>query len=372
MRIARWLGLTLGFAVVALGLPGTSGAEDAKQPSVAHQTRSIDFGPLHVGAIAECEASVTFQDVDDPGLAVSIKPPEGVTVKTSRIFRRGGSQAGHLTIVFGMSMDTGAAGKRSGDVVVTLRGVEARIPIAAEVLPQEAGSTKVLLISTGFGAASGEPSYYRPWFDLVREAKLDVSYMESLSLGELASESAPGPGAISGVPAALARQDVIVVDEGGLVFLQNNSIHTLMQFADSGRRPIVVASPASGGSVLHANLMVRGLGMEMIDRDVFEKTNPGIHPIKAATLEADPLLDGVQRLSFFRPAPIRVAVPALAKILAHLPDSPDGAAAVDRRGNGEIVAIGTCLLPSWIGEFGEGTDNLRFLRNLLTMKTTPE
>ncbi len=57
-----------------------------------------------------------------------------------------------------------------------------------------------------------------------------------------------------------------------------------------------------------------------------------------------------------------------AKILAYLPGGRAGIVAVARQGKGELVAIGSVDLAAWIGEFGRGNDNARFLRNLLTMK----
>ena len=106
----------------------------------------------------------------------------------------------------------------------------------------------------------------------------------------------------------------------------------------------------------------------MVDRDV-ESPEPGIPTIEAVKLEADELLDGVKKLSTFRPAPIEIRDPEKAKILAYLPGSRvgDGFVAVSRQGKGEVVAMGLVGLPRWIGELGQGTDNRRFLKNLLTM-----
>ena len=141
----------------------------------------------------------------------------------------------------------------------------------------------------------------------------------------------------------------------------------MTQLANSGKRVIVTASPALGETVLHANRILEPLGMHMVDWDV-EGPEPGYPQIETAKLEADELLEGVTKLTTFRPAPIQIRDPEKSKILAYLPGSRDGFVAVSRQGKGEMVAIGLVDLPTWIGEHGRGADNARLLKNLLTTK----
>ena len=81
-----------------------------------------------------------------------------------------------------------------GNVKARLGDQEASVPVVASVAPREPGRTKVLVISSNFGTYSDRPDYYRPWFDLVREAKLDVSYMHSRSVP--VSKAPPVPGSV--------------------------------------------------------------------------------------------------------------------------------------------------------------------------------
>ena len=189
-----------------------------------------------------------------------------------------------------------------------------------------------------------------------------MSYLESASLLQYEG-GPPGLDGLPKLPEELTRYDVILLADGGVVDLNVNASLMLTQFADLGRRVVVIASPAMGESVLHANRILDSLGMHMVDRDVdFGPVVPGvgIPSIEIAKLEPDQLLGGVTKLTTFRPAPIQIRDPNRAKILAYLPGSPDGFIAVSREGNGELVAIGLTLLPDWIGERGQGTDDAGF------------
>ncbi len=179
----------------------------------------------------------------------------------------------------------------------------------------------------------------------------------------------PVPGSLSPLPEELTRYDVILLADGGVVDLNVNASQMMTQLASSGKRVIVTASPALGETVPHANRMLEPLGMHMGDRDI-ENPDPeaGYPQIETARLEPDELLEGVTKLTTFRPAPIQIEDPEKAKILAYLPGSRDGFVAVSRQGNGEMVAIGLVDLPSWIGESGRGADNVRLIKNLLTTK----
>jgi RNA polymerase sigma factor (sigma-70 family) len=345
---------------------GTTGQENGPQPGADCVDR-VDFGELHVDAIAQAELGITFKGINDPGLSVKIDVPDFVTVAHFRLFRRGKDQPGQVSCAATLTLDTRSVGKRMGNVKARLGNQEVSVPVVASVSPREAGRTKVLVISSGFGSASHRADYYRPWFDLVREAKLDISYMESLGFPEY-REGPPGPDGLLSLPEELTRYDVILVADGGIVDLTLNKSLMLMQFADAGRRVILTASPAMGESVLHANRILDSLGMHMVDHEVEFGTEPGYPKIEAAKFEADELLNGVKKLTTFRPAAIQIRNPKTAKILAYLPGSQDGFVAVSREGKGELVAIGMVLLPAWIGERGQGTDNARFLRNLLTTR----
>ncbi len=325
----------------------------------------LDFGDLHVDSIAEGHLGLEFKGVVDPGLSLKIEVPGFVTVKDVRLGRRGDDRSGDLGCFVTLALDTKSPGRRAGNVKARLGDQEASVPIVASVAPREAGRPKVLVISNGFGSYADRADYYRPWFDLVREARLDVSYMESRSVP--VGTGPPVSGNLSPLPEELTRYDVILLADGGVVDLNVSTSLVIAQFANSGKRVIVTASPAMGDTVLHANRILDPLGIHMVDSDI-ESPEPGYPRIETAKLEADALLDGVTKLTTFRPAPIEVRDSDQAKILAYLPGSRDGFVAVSRQGKGEVVAIGLVGLPAWIGEHGRGADNARFLRNLLTTK----
>ena len=344
--------------------PSRPGQEIGPRSGVSHVDR-LDFGDLHVDAIAEGHLGLEFKGVVDPGLSLKIEVPGFVTVKDVRLGRRGDDRPGDLGCFVTLALDTKSPGRRTGNVKARLGDQEASVPIVASVAPGEAGRPKVLVISNGFGSYADRADYYRPWFDLVREGRLDVSYMESRSVP--VGTGPPVSGNLSPLPEELTRYDVILLADGGVVDLNVSTSLVIAQFANSGKRVIVTASPALGDTVLHANRILDPLGIHMVDSDI-ESPEPGYPRIETAKLEADALLDGVTKLTTFRPAPIEVRDSDQAKILAYLPGSRDGFVAVSRQGKGEVVAIGLVGLPAWIGEHGRGADNARFLRNLLTTK----
>jgi Sigma-70, region 4 len=337
------------------------GQEDGTPTGVRSVSR-LDFGLLHVGAIAEAQLSFEFEGAHDPGLSLKIDVPRFATVKGVRAHRRNGDQRAGVACLVTLALDTKLAGSLAGDLKTRLGDREASVPIAASVAGREVGRPKVLVISSGFGGYSDRPDYYQPWFDLARDAGLDVSYMESHSVPV---QSRPGE-----VAEELTRYDVILLADGGLADLNANSSHMLVQLAESGKRVILTASPAAGDSVLHANRILDPLGMHMDEKDLDIPDVPGqgIPTTEAARLGSDELLNGVRSLSTFRPAPIQIRDPAKAKILAYFPGSRQGFVAVARPGKGEIVAVGMVGLPDWIGERARSTDNARFLKNLLTTK----
>ncbi len=334
----------------------------APRGSVRHIDR-LDLGQLHVGALAEAQFSVIFSGADDADLSVRVEPPEFVELKGLRVWKRGDEQPGVTACSVQLSLDTKAAGKRSGDLRVRLGEQIATIPVVASVVPEERGMTKVLVVSSDFGGASDESAYYRPWFDLINAERLDVSYMESFGGLQFTAQGAPGGPPL--VPEELARYDVILLAEGGTVFLNEGAAGHLRRFVESGKRLIVTASPAFVGAVLKANLILDPFGIHMKNEE--PRREPGMDRIDVDDVDRDPLTKGVKTLSFFRPAPIQVAGEKAAKVLAFEPGSKDGLVAISRQRKGEVVAIGLTLVSSWIGEQGKGSDNAQLLRNLLTM-----
>jgi RNA polymerase sigma factor (sigma-70 family) len=340
--------------------PGPA-AENFLRPEKDHVDR-LDFGALHVGAVAETELAVVFRDVQDRGMGLAIDGPEFVTVKTLRVFRRGKEQPGVVYCAVTVSIDTSRAGKQSGDLSVRLGNQTATIPVIASVSLDERRLTKVLVISSGFLGNSFQSDYYRPWFKLVDDAKLDVSYAESLG-GLRFGDMRIGPDGRQLLPEELRRYDVILLADGGPVFLDDNAILLLERFVESGKRLVVTASPFIAHAVLHSNRILRTYGMEMAAR---EPNFGGLSPIQAEHIIDDPLTAGLKKLSTQRPGPIRITDPKKAKILATIPGTDEGFIAVSRLEKGEIVVISTSLVSSWIGDHGVGTNNAHFLWRVLS------
>jgi hypothetical protein len=317
------------------------------------------MGRLHVGALAEAQFLISFHGTEGAGFSVRVDPPAFVTVKSLRIWKGDADQPGVTACTVQVSVDTKAAGNRSGDLTVRLGDRVATIPVAASVVPAEPGLTKVLVVSSDFGGASTESAFYRPWFDLIDAEHLDVSYMEAFGGLQYPIEEDPAGKPI--VPAELARYDVILLAEGGTVLLEQTAADHLRRFVESGGRLIVTASPALVRSVPGANLVVDPFGIHMIDKEPRDSSRIDV-PIHSS----DPLMRGVRTLSFFRPAPIQITLGIAARSLA------GDFVAVARRGQGEVVAVGLTLVSDWIGsERAKGSDNAQLMRNLLTKRGKP-
>jgi RNA polymerase sigma factor (sigma-70 family) len=364
----RAIGMHIDGARAARGNQNTDASErdqETGDPSSVSHVDRLDFGELHVDAIAEAEFGLEFKGIVDPGVSLKIEVPGFANVKNVRLFKRAGDQQGDVGCIVGLALNTKLAGRRTGDIIARLGDQEASVPVVASVVAPEAGQTRVLVISCGFFSSSHRADDNRPWFDLVREAKLDVSYMESLSVPH--QSGPPVGGDRLPLPHELAQFEVILLADGGSVFLDSGTSRMIVQLADSGKRVILMASPGITETILQANRILDPLGMQMVDQEI-EGPEPGHFRIESANLEADRLMVGVTKLTTFRPARIKISDPKKAKMLAYFPGSRDGFVAVSRHGKGEVVAIGLVNLERWISETGQGVDNARLLKNLLTMK----
>ena len=127
--------------------PSRPGQEIGPRSGVSHVDR-LDFGELHVDAIAEGQLGLEFKGVVDPGLSLKIEVPGFVTVKDVRLFRRGDDRPGDVGCFVTLALDTKSAGRRTGNVKARLGDQEASVPVVASVAAREAGRTKVLVISS--------------------------------------------------------------------------------------------------------------------------------------------------------------------------------------------------------------------------------
>ena len=323
----------------------------------------IDLGQLHVGALAEAEFHVRYYGPAAPGMELRVVPPPFATVTRTRTLRRtsirptGESMFYEVTI----SVDTKTAGIRSGTVRVEIGEKSELLRIYADVRPEEPYAVKVLAIMGGFGPDSGNSSIYETWHKIVNADKIDVSYCGIMAYLGLDIES--DPTGKTKLPDALARYDVIFIDGGGASWLRRRDAFFLKLFIDSGKRVIVAAGPGIMNSVDGANYILESVGLKMDPGDV---RSPGSEYFQAkeTQLVTDSLTDRVSNLNFFHPTRIKVTDPKIAKILDK--EGKEGFLAVSRPGKGEVVAVGTTQVVSWIGKDTEDSDNLRCLRNLLT------
>jgi len=157
--------------------PAIQGEQRQAGRVLIHQR--LDFGPLRVGATADAGAHLFLDEKDEwRELAVKVTPPRFLKVRGLRIRERTqGEKKGRL-VELNLAVDTSRPGDYSGQVRVDYGDQRADFPVSARVLPSDANLTKVLVVTPGFGEASSDPEYYRPWFDLVKSANLDVSYLD--------------------------------------------------------------------------------------------------------------------------------------------------------------------------------------------------
>ncbi len=108
--------------------PSRPGHEIGPRSAVSRVDR-LDFGELHVDAIAEGQLGLEFKGVVDPGLSLKIEVPGFVTVKDVRLIRRGDDRHGDVDCLVTLALDTKSAGMRTGNVKARLGDQEASVPV---------------------------------------------------------------------------------------------------------------------------------------------------------------------------------------------------------------------------------------------------
>jgi RNA polymerase sigma factor (sigma-70 family) len=376
---------TVGYTFQAKGIAGPEArhAEGlAREPAIRvdrpdsgpeTQPGRIDFGPLRVGATADAGANIFFDEKDEWGeFGVKVTPPRFLKVRALRLREqtRGGKKVRFVEL--GLAIDTSRTGNLSGRVRVEYGGQRVDLPVVAEVLPQEAKQTKVLVIMPGFGHIhESYTDYYRPWYDLVKSANLDVSYLDP------SNDRLPGDDRaydVEGLPAApewLKQYDVVLLADGGPVYIQGPSAKFLQSYVRGGGRLIIGASHFMVGSLPNANAILERFGLEMKDEDVIkgraaDDNDWAAFKVAGKPGQEEPLMEGVESVTLRRATPVRVTKEGKGEILLRDPDDESqGFAAVSRDG-GEVIVFGPALLFGWLGDKDAGPDNATFLRNLLT------
>lgn len=338
----------------------------------------LNFGPLRVGSFAEAGVNMIFDDKEDgKDLAVKVIPPPSFKVRTLRVRARTQQNKKVQLVEFGLAIDTTQRGEISDKVRVELGDQKVDLPVTATILPADPSLTKVLVIESGFGSASADSNYYRPWFDLVKSENLDVSYLDPSNEGlHNADSEGMGDDDLPLVPAWLKQFDVILLAETGPVFIKGFQGTVLQSYVRRGGRLIINASSFMMDSIPNANFILKRFGLEVEDRDVTKgprKSAVNQAPsgwiqftAKGKPGENDPLMKGIQSVTFQRVSPVRLLPGSNARLLLFDSDDPQQAYAAVARDVGEVVVLGPPLLFSWIGK-DESTDgdNVLFMRNLL-------
>ena len=175
------------------------GQEDQPEPGPVLYPAHLNFGPLHVGSFGEANAHFFIEGDREQGeLVTKVVPPPFLKVKNLRIRERTQREKTGQLIELGLSIDTSRVGDYSGQVVIKYGDHRINLPVSARVLPKQENSTKVLVITPSFGDTSIDSSYYQPWFKLVEEANLDVSYLNPADQAASGGNQGNRPAGFSG------------------------------------------------------------------------------------------------------------------------------------------------------------------------------
>jgi len=322
-------------------------AEDRDiKPARGVQPDRIPIGTVREGSTVEASARVFFDTKNAVGLAINIAPPPFVVVEDVHVGRpEEGSSGGTAFCDVFLSVETERAEDYSGHLQVQLGNQRAEVPISITVLPHEPGLTKVLVVETPFGRFStSDASLFNPLLDIVKSLQIDINYARVL-------------------PQQLLDFDVILLAGDGLFSIKD--IAPLREFVDGGGRLILAANSCFVGTVAKANAILDGYGLHIEDMEPRSLESDyrtfNLNSSKHIAI-GDSLADGVEKLTFFRPSPIRVTDKSKGKILVRTPfDHNEGFVAVSRD-IGEVVVLGQSLWWSWLNK---GKDNAQLLQNML-------
>jgi hypothetical protein len=219
--------------------------------------------------------------------------------------------------------------------------------------------TRLLVTETPFSRFStSDAALFDAWRQIIDGAHLDVHYLDAR----------PGLPVLRAFD--LAKIDVVLLGQEGLLGLDDSDVDRLKTFTEQGGRTIVAANYFFRGTVGKANALLTPYSLRM--RDV-EPDRPNEFDIGAAEVASDPLTRGVTSLYFFRPSPVAVTDSGKGKNLVPAPAYPgEGFVAVARAGRGEVVALGQSLWWHWLTQGRDKTaGNAVLMRNLLEKRARP-
>ena len=360
-----FLGLGFVFAVFGIGLSWPSVVQAQAPTEPIHYPDELNVGQVRVGATLEASVRFIVPGPDIKGVKVSIQPPPFLRVEQTRsrttVF--GNRALGERTCIvcdLFVSFDTKDAGEFRGELAVEIAGEELKVPVSIDVLEQEPGLTRVLVLDApfqGFYGSWAARSQLESWLNLVKSAKLDVHYFLS----------GPDRGRPITRDVHLSDFDVVMAHFGTTAAASD--FERLKEFAESGGRVILLANRTFGGSVAKANEFMTPLGLTV--HDTLPKGQVRLIEIDKDYIPQHPLTVGVRKVRFDNPSPITVTDEEKAEILVGARVF-EGSAFVARAkaGKGDVIAVGIINWWVWISTDPQESDDALLLKNLLTQGRT--
>ena len=329
--------------------------------SLVASPETLSLGTVRKGSKVEATVYVNLVSASNPKRikrAIVQLPPFLSVRDNTESFVAGNSPAGehyeYVRCELVLQADTSATGSLRGVIDVAFGGMEIGIPVEIEILPEETGLTRVLVLDMPFG------HYWRPdtpatsnpntkgisdWLETISRANLDVSYIESNR-------------GFSATP--LSDFDVVLMGrEGQAVFRDADVASRMTKFLEQGGRVIVAGNRINDPNPVNVNLFLEGHGLLVGDGATSYRGYSHDLPDSEFT-------NGIRNLRFSLCSPISVTETGKAEILIPNPSSPGtGLVAVSRIGKGVLVAIGQSWY-DWIEtKKYSGSDNSILLERLI-------
>jgi hypothetical protein len=321
------------------------------------QPDCINFGEVHQGAIVE-GSFLVFNAGIDPAIEFDVTAPKFAKVlQKTTSYQQYGPGNDFIRGIVSFRVDTSTVGEVFGKFDVKLGAVKVSVPITAIVKPRKTDMQRVLIAESPFDAYStGDGNDLKPWTDLARDAALDVSYLD-VERGKPVFRDLN-----------LATYQTILLADNGLLDLTPEDVKRVREFIEAGGRVVLAANAFMVGSVVKANEVLAGSGIEMQDVEAqgllvnAATDDPGLSSV---------LVDaGIKSVRFFRGSPTIVTEPRSGQVLVRAEGvgrEEDGFVAMAEVKRGQVLTLGQSLWWSWITEKkADGADNSALLRWLLT------
>lgn len=250
-------------------------------------------------------------------------------------------QSGRPFFEVEFSLETGAPGDFTGEIKLVLGRRRASLPVKVQTVPLGETGQGVLIASSPFAAYSTSEGG-----TFTETSRIISSITSKTDL-------------LFGLPGDLDPYRTILLADNALCNVDDASRDRLFEFVERGGRLLLACDAFFVATVPAANRILADQGLRVQTTDHTGRT-------AVETVVPDPLLRGVRRLEFHRPALIEVTDPAKGRILAKAPDANGGfIAAADFPGGGQIIVLSSSLWWNWVHQYSATSDNEVFLRNVL-------